>query len=107
MSGAEPCTGSNIDGCSRSGLMLAPGAMPIPAATAGARSDRMSPNRLLATMTSNQSGCRTMCEQSMSMWNWSVLILGYSWAIAAKRSSQYGIEMEMPLDLVAEVTCFL
>jgi hypothetical protein len=26
--------------------------------------------------------------------------------MAAKRSSQYGIEMEMPFDLVAEVTCF-
>jgi hypothetical protein len=29
MSGAEPCTGSNSDGCSRDGLMLAEGAMPI------------------------------------------------------------------------------
>ena len=29
MSGAEPCTGSNIEGYSRSGLMLADGAMPI------------------------------------------------------------------------------
>ena len=29
MSGAEPCTGSNSDGKSRSGLMFAEGAMPI------------------------------------------------------------------------------
>ena len=29
MSGAEPCTGSNIDGYSFSGLMLPPGAIPI------------------------------------------------------------------------------
>ena len=29
MSGAEPCTGSNIEGYSRSGLMLPEGAMPI------------------------------------------------------------------------------
>src|SRR5439155_125717 len=53
MSGAEPCTGSNIDGYSRSGLMLPPGARPIEPAMAGPRSDRMSPNRLLATTTSN------------------------------------------------------
>ena len=32
---------------------------------------------------------------------------GYSCAIAAKRSSQNGIVIEMPFDLVAEVTCFL
>ena len=35
MSGAEPCTGSNIDGNSRSGLRLADGAMPIVPVTAG------------------------------------------------------------------------
>src|SRR5205807_1943700 len=40
MSGAEPCTGSNIDGYSRSGLMLPPGARPIEPAMAGPRSDR-------------------------------------------------------------------
>ena len=45
MSGAEPCTGSNIDGCSFSGLMLPPGARPIDPAMAGPRSERMSPKR--------------------------------------------------------------
>jgi len=59
MSGAEPCTGSNMDGCSFSGLMLPPGAIPIDPAIAGPRSDRMSPKRLLPTTTSNQSGCWT------------------------------------------------
>src|SRR5437773_10382180 len=59
MSGAEPCTGSNSDGYSRSGLMLAEGAMPIVPAQAGPRSERMSPKRLEATTTSNQSGCRS------------------------------------------------
>ena len=39
------------------------------------------------------------------MWNWSVLMPGYSFAIAAKRSSQYGMLWMMPFDLVAEVTC--
>ncbi len=56
MSGAEPCTGSNSDGNCRSGLMLPDGAMPMVPVQAGPRSDRMSPNRLEATTTSNQSG---------------------------------------------------
>ena len=59
MSGAEPWTGSNIDGISRSGLMLAEGARPMLPAIAGPRSERMSPKRLLPTTTSNQSGCCT------------------------------------------------
>src|ERR671933_344208 len=105
MSGAEPCTGSNIEGYSRSGLMLADGAIPIEPTTAGPRSDRMSPNRFEATTTSNQSGWRTKCAVRMSIWYWSVLTSGYSDAIAAKRSSQYGIEWMMPFDLVAEETC--
>src|SRR5207244_6735250 len=48
MSGAEPCTGSKIDGAVRSGLMLPEAAMPIVPAVAGPRSDRMSPKRLEA-----------------------------------------------------------
>src|ERR1700722_6327475 len=76
MSGAEPCTGSNIEGNSRSGLMLAPGAMPIEPTTAGPRSDKMSPNRFEPTTTSNQSGWRTKCAVRMSMWYWSVLTCG-------------------------------
>ena len=76
ISGAEPCTGSNIDGNFRSGLMLADGAMPIDPATAGPRSLRISPNRFDPTTTSNQSGCCTKCAHRMSMWNWSVRISG-------------------------------
>jgi hypothetical protein len=44
-------------------LMLAEGAMPIEPATAGPRSDRMSPKRLEPTTTSNQSGCCTKWAQ--------------------------------------------
>ena len=40
------------------------------------------------------------------MWYWSVRTSGYCAAIARKRSSQYGIVIEMPFDLVAEVRCF-
>src|SRR5574341_482063 len=51
MSGAEPCTGSKIEGPRlRSGLMLPEAAMPIVPAVAGPRSEMMSPNRLLATL---------------------------------------------------------
>src|ERR1700737_29190 len=56
MSGAEPCTGSTIEGYSRSGLMLPEGAMPIEPTTAGPRSDRMSPKRFEPPTTSNQWG---------------------------------------------------
>ena len=57
-------------------------------ATAGPRSDRMSPNRLEPTTTSNQSGWATKCAVRMSIWYRSVSMPGYSAAIAAKRSSQ-------------------
>src|SRR5262245_6183536 len=106
MSGALPCTGSKHDGNSRSGFRFADGAIPIVPVQAGPRSERMSPKRFERTTTSNQSGCCTKCAVRMSMWYCEVLIPGYSFEIAAKRSSQYGIVIEMPLDFVAEVTCF-
>src|SRR6185436_4017740 len=106
MSGALPCTGSKHDGKSRSGFMLAEGAMPIVPVHAGPRSERMSPKRFDPTTTSNQSGCCTKCAVRMSTWYCEVFTPGYSAEIALKRSSQYGIVIEMPLDLVAEVTCF-
>jgi hypothetical protein len=65
-----------MEGAVFSGLMLAEGAMPMLPATAGPRSERMSPNRLEPTTTSNQSGCCTKWAQSMSMWNWSVCTSG-------------------------------
>src|SRR3954469_17790768 len=106
MSGAEPGTGSNIEGKSRSGLRLAEGAMPMVPVHAGPRSERMSPKRLEPTTTSNQSGCCTKGAVRMSMWYCEVLMPGYSFETAAKPSSQYGMVIEMPLDFVAEVTCF-
>src|SRR3546814_6310085 len=56
MSGAEPCTGSKIKGCSPTGLMLADGAMLMEQATPGPTSDWISPNRLEPTTTQNPSG---------------------------------------------------
>src|SRR5438477_11895062 len=107
MSGALPCTGSKHDGNSRAGFRFAEGAMPMVPVHAGPRSERMSPKRFEPTTTSNQSGCCTKCAVRMSMWYCEVLISGYKADIALKRSSQYGMVMEMPLDFVAEVTCFL
>ncbi len=59
MSGAEPWTGSNMLGNVRSGLMFALAARPMLPVMMALRSVRMSPNRLLATTTSNASGLRT------------------------------------------------
>ena len=56
MSGAEPCTGSNMLGAVRSGLMLPEAASPMPPVIAAARSVMMSPNRLSVTITSNRAG---------------------------------------------------
>src|ERR1700748_2986069 len=106
MSGALPCTGSKHEGNSRSGLRLAEGAMPMVPVHAGPRSERMSPKRFEPTTTSNQSGCCTKCAVRMSMWYCDVFTSGYRAEAALKRSSQYGMVIEMPLDLVAEVTCF-
>src|SRR5260370_12773520 len=43
--GAEPCTGSNIEGNSRAGFRFADGAMPMVPAQAGPGPGRMAPNR--------------------------------------------------------------
>lgn len=56
MSGAEPWTGSNIDGTVPSTLMLPEAASPMPPVTAAARSVMMSPNRLSVTITSKRAG---------------------------------------------------
>ena len=60
MSGALPCTGSNIEGLVRVASILPLAASPIPPDSAAARSVMMSPNRLSVTMTSNRPGSVTM-----------------------------------------------
>ena len=77
MSGAEPCTGSNSEGNLRSGFRLPDGARPIVPVQAGPRSDRMSPNRLVATTTSKRSGLSTKRAQRMSMCCLSHVTSGY------------------------------
>src|SRR5438067_1133546 len=58
MSGAEPCTGSNIEGKRRSGSRLALGARPMLPTRIAEISLRISPNRLDPTTTSKLSGRR-------------------------------------------------
>ena len=50
--------------------------MPIVPAVAGPRSERMSPNRLEATITSKRCGFSTIWIVSPSMWYWSVATSG-------------------------------
>ncbi len=66
MSGAEPCTGSNMLGAVRSGLMLPEAAKPIPPWSTAPRSVMMSPNMLVVTITSNRSGLATIRMQHAS-----------------------------------------
>src|SRR3990172_7237085 len=66
MSGAEPCTGSKIEGAVLSGLMLPEAAIPIVPAVAGPRSEMMSPNRFEATITSKRPGSSTIWMVSPS-----------------------------------------
>ena len=68
MSGALPCTGSNMLGAVPSGLMLPLAASPMPPATAAPRSVRMSPKRLSVTMTSKRSGWETKNIDAASTW---------------------------------------
>src|SRR5208283_1854539 len=59
MSGAEPCTGSNIDGYFRSWFMLVLGDTPRLEHIAPPRSVRISAKRFDATTTSSDSGAST------------------------------------------------
>ncbi len=59
MSGADPCTGSNMLGNAPVGLTLPDAARPMPPEIAAARSVMMSPNRLSETMTSKRDGSVT------------------------------------------------
>ena len=65
MSGAEPCMGSKSPGIP--GLPIdAEGSIPIEPVIMPARSERMSPNMLEVTMTSNVEGLPTSCIEQLS-----------------------------------------
>ena len=59
MSGAEPCTGSNMLGLVPEASRFPLAASPMPPVTAAARSVTMSPNRLSVTITSKRPGSVT------------------------------------------------
>ena len=67
ISGAEPWTGSNNDGNLLSGFIFPDGAIPIVPVQAGPKSDKISPNKFDATITSNHSGVKTNLAVKISM----------------------------------------
>ena len=79
--------------------------MPMLPVTAAARSLRMSPNRLLATITSKDSGRRTSFAARASMCSSTSSTSGRRAARSRTTSSQNGMLCTMPLDFVADVTC--
>src|SRR4051812_19034773 len=76
ISGADPCDGSYKP------LLLASSeaddSMPIEPVSMAAASDRMSPNMLPVTMTSNFFGARTSCMAALSTYMWSSATSGYA-----------------------------
>ena len=58
MSGAEPCTGSNMPGVARRSPSEALGSIPIEPVIIAASSERMSPNMFSVTITSKCAGRR-------------------------------------------------
>ena len=83
MSGALPCTGSNMDGCDRDGSRFALDAKPIEPVMMAPMSVRISPNRLDATTTSKLCGRRMKSMQAASISNEFVVTSGYSSATAS------------------------
>ena len=104
MSGAEPCTGSNIDGKRRSGLMLPLAASPMPPVTAAATSVRMSPNRLSVTITSYRCGCVTRYIAAASTCWYSVDTPSNSDATSAKVRAHSPPAWVSTFDLCTSVT---
>ncbi len=76
MSGAEPCTGSNIEGNRRCGSRLALAARPMLPMMMAEMSLRMSANRLEPTTTSKLSGRRMKFMAAASTSSDSVSISG-------------------------------
>jgi hypothetical protein len=88
ISGAEPCTGSNIEGKRRDGSRLALAASPILPTTMAEMSLRISPKRFEATTTSKLSGRRMKFMAAASTSSDSVWIPGNSRATSRKARSQ-------------------
>src|SRR5690606_22858039 len=86
MSGAEPWLGTYRPWLEA--FMEAEGSMPMEAVSMAASSDRMSPNRLPVTMTSNALGARTSCMAALSTYMCESSTFGYSRATSMTMSRQ-------------------
>ena len=86
MSGADPCTASNI---AISSPILAPGATPSPPTSPAAKSDSISPYKFIVTITLYFSGLVTNCIHILSIIVSSTLISGYELdnSLATSRNS--------------------
>ena len=84
--------------------MLPLGAVPMLPVIIAPISVRMSPNRLLATTTSNSSGFRTKSMQAASTSSEVVAISEYSAATLSNASSQTISPYPCAFDLVTDVT---
>ena len=107
MSGAEPCTGSNMDGKRRVGSRFALAARPMLPTRMAERSLRMSPNRFEPTTTSKLSGRRTKFMAAASTSSDSVSMAGNSAATSWKTRSHSTMLNPWAFDLVIEVTLLL
>ena len=103
MSGAEPCTASKM---AASSPMLAPGAMPSPPIRPDTRSERMSPNRLVVTSTSNCHGFSTsfIAQASTMTVSISMRPLYFSSYICSPVSLKMPVSAFMMLALCTTVT---
>ena len=107
MSGAEPCTGSNSDGCVALGIDVRRRRDADRAAHGGPE---------VGQDVAEQVGADDDVEELRALHevrgqDVDVVLVGADVRdscapIALKRSSQYGIVIEMPFDLVADVRCF-
>ena len=105
MSGALPCTGSKI---AAAGPMFAPGVTPSPPTRPEISSLRMSPNRLVVTITSNCSGRSTSCKAQLSMMrSLAATLPSYCFATPRPTSRKRPLTILRMLALWTMVTCFL
>ena len=104
MSGAVPCTASKI---AARDPMLAPGARPRPPTRPAISSDRMSPNMLVVTMTSNCCGWSTSCIAALStIRSLNATRPWYCWAMSRPTSRNSPLAILRMLALWTTVTSF-
>ncbi len=103
MSGAEPWMGS-YSPAAPGAPRAAEGSSPIDPVSIEASSDRMSPNRLSVTITSNCLGLRTSCMAQLSARMCSSSTSAYSRWCSAVTTSRQNWPLSMTFDFSAEAT---